>query len=150
MRRSGVHAAVVDASVAAKWVLSEEHSEAALGLLRRCDELHAPAHWLAEAANAARQRCSRQLITPAEAEECADILASAPIRVTPLAPLMRRAMLEALQLSVTVYDGLYVALAAQNDLPFVTADRQLFEAVSRRPNRVDIRWIGDPWDEPDA
>jgi predicted nucleic acid-binding protein len=150
MRRSGVRAAVVDASVAAKWVLSEEHSETATLLLRHCDELHAPAHWLAEAANAARKRWLRQLLTRAEAEECADILASAPIRVTPVAPLVRRAMLEAVQLSVTVYDGLYVALAAQSDLPFVTADRRLFEAVSLRPGSVDIRWIGNLWEEPDA
>jgi predicted nucleic acid-binding protein len=150
MRRSGIRAAVVDASVAAKWVFSEDYSGAAAQLLRHCEELHAPAHWLAEAANAARKRCSQQLITQAEAKECADILASAPIRVTPLAPLMRRAMLEALRLSVTVYNGLYVALATQNDLPFVTADRRLFEAVSRRPGSVDLRWIGDLQDQRDV
>ncbi|HJS85643.1 MAG TPA: type II toxin-antitoxin system VapC family toxin [Acetobacteraceae bacterium] len=149
MSRS-IHAVVVDASVAVKWVLFEEYSEAAAHLLRHCDELHAPAHWLAEAANAARKRCSRRLITQVEANQCADILAAAPIRVTPLAPLMRRAMLEAFRLSLTVYDGLYVALAAQLDLPFVTADRRLFEAVPRRPGAVDVRWIGDLWNEPDA
>jgi predicted nucleic acid-binding protein len=150
MRRSGIRAAVIDASVAAKWVLSEAHSETAARLLTRCEELHAPAHWLAEAANAVRKQCLRQLMTEAEANECADILAGAPIRVTPLQPLMRRAMLESLRFSVTVYDGLYVALAARDSLPLVTADRRLFEAVSRRPDTADIRWIGDLRDRHDA
>ncbi len=59
-------------------------------------------------------------------------------------------MLEALRLSVTIYDGFCLALAAQSGLPFVTADRRLFEAISRRPGSVDIRWIGDLQDEPDA
>jgi hypothetical protein len=44
-------------------------------------------------------------------KEWAGILASAPIRVTPLVALMRRVMLGAFRLSVAVYDGLYVALA---------------------------------------
>ena len=43
---------VVDASVAVKWVVSEQHHQNALQLLRQAEEPHAPAHWLAEAANA--------------------------------------------------------------------------------------------------
>jgi predicted nucleic acid-binding protein len=45
-----VREAVVDASVAAKWVVEEDHSEKAASLLqygRRC----ARDHWLAEAVN---------------------------------------------------------------------------------------------------
>jgi predicted nucleic acid-binding protein len=60
--------AVVDASVAVKWVVEEKHSAQAT-LLLNYDALHAPAHWRAEAANALWAKVFRGDLTAADAEE---------------------------------------------------------------------------------
>ncbi len=51
-------AVVVDASVAAKWVVEEAFSAQAASLLTG-NTLHAPAHWLAEAVNVLGAKVAR-------------------------------------------------------------------------------------------
>ena len=50
--------AVVDASVAVKWVVDEEDADSAAWLLLNAGTLIAPAHWLAEATNALWTSCT--------------------------------------------------------------------------------------------
>lgn len=52
-----VKRAVVDASVAVKWVVEEEFSDAAERLLTMGTTLHAPSHWLAEVLNTITAYC---------------------------------------------------------------------------------------------
>jgi hypothetical protein len=84
-QRSAPRAAVVDASVAVKWVFAEDHTEAAPRLLNQAQSLLAPAHWLAEAAN-------RGDLNGAEVQERVTLLAEAPVATTPLAQLATAAM----------------------------------------------------------
>ena len=115
---------VVDASVAVKWTVPEDFTTEALGLLRAGEAIHAPAHWLAEAANTLWAMFAiRRELTRHEMLRRVMELAEAPVTTTNLPELIEKAAEISAELQVTVYDALYLALAAARDLPFVTADR---------------------------
>jgi predicted nucleic acid-binding protein len=134
---------VVDASVAAKWVVEEAHSASAALLLNH-DTLHAPAHWRAEAVNVLWAKVFRGDLTAADAEERMLVLNRAPIVDTAVAGLMPRAFAISVAHSVTIHDSLYVALAEQRDIPLVTADERLVQHLS---GDADLGrrmvWIGE-------
>lgn len=138
-------AAVFDASVAVKWVLPESHADQALALLRDVPMLHAPAHWMAEAANVLWASVAiRHELKEDELAERLAFLVGVPVAVTALPNLLADAVAMALALQVTVYDALYLALAEELDLPFVTADQKLFKrAVREKRFATRLRWIGD-------
>ncbi|HVY17565.1 MAG TPA: type II toxin-antitoxin system VapC family toxin [Rhodopila sp.] len=122
-------AAVVDASVAAKWVVEEQHSAEA-ALLLAYDALYAPDHWRAEAVNVLWSKVFQGDLTEADARERMAVLMRAPIAETPIATLMPRAFEIAVARMVTVYDALYVALAEQRGVPMVTADERLVRRMA--------------------
>jgi predicted nucleic acid-binding protein len=138
-----VRQAVIDASVAAKWVVEEDHSAKA-SLLLSLDARHAPDHWLAEAANVLWSKVFHGDLTAADAEERIGVLMRAPVVGMPIAELMPRAFAISVACMVTIYDSLYVALAEKRDIPLVTADRRLIRqltgdaALAKR-----LLWLGD-------
>jgi predicted nucleic acid-binding protein len=140
-----VKAFVVDASVAVKWTAPEEFTTEALSLLHGAEAMHAPAHWLAEAANTlwAMFAVRRELTKVEMLRRIAD-LAKAPVTTTPLPELVERAAEIAAALRVTIYDALYLALAAERALPFVTADRRLVAKTQGTEHAGRTWWIGDP------
>lgn len=134
---------VVDASVAAKWVVQEDHSDQA-ALLLGFDALHAPDHWRAEAVNVLWSKILHGDLTAPDAEERVTVLLRAPVIDTPIASLMPRAFSIAVARMITVYDALYVALAVQRDVPLVTADQRLIRRVADDPALARlILWVGD-------
>jgi predicted nucleic acid-binding protein len=140
-----VRAAVIDASVAVKWVVADDHSDRALAVLRDVMSLHAPAHWLAEAATALWALAAvHHIITPADFQTRIAFLASLPITVAPLPELIGAAGVLAIDLRLTIYDTLYLALAERLNLPLVTADRKLYERASSTARKNSpVHWIGD-------
>ena len=135
--------AVVDASVAAKWVIAEDHSAQA-ALLLAFDALHAPGHWRAEAVNVLWSKVMQGDLTGEDAEERMSVLLRAPVIDTPIAALMPRAFAIAVALKVTIYDALYVALAEGRGIPLVTADERLIRRVSGDPGLAKrMVWVGD-------
>ena len=121
-------ALVVDASVALKWVVEEEESEAALALKGR--DLAAPSLLRVEAANALRTLAARRAITPAAALNLLSLLQEAPVTlIEPDDALERRALEIALELGHPVYDCVYLALAERMERPLITADGRLLRAV---------------------
>jgi predicted nucleic acid-binding protein len=138
------HNLVVDASVAVKWVVAEEHSDAAARLLDPDFTLSAPAHWLAEAATGLWAACRRGELSEQQANERTQLLIGAPVAVIQLEGLVTAAMALSLRLHLTVYDTLYIALAEQQAAILVTADRRLMQAVRRdKQLRDKAQWIGD-------
>lgn len=121
--------AVVDASVAVKWVVEEAHSDKAV-LLLGYDARHAPDHWLAEAVNVLWAKVARGDLSAADAEERIAVLLRAPVVGKPIVPLMPRAFAISVACGVTVYNSLYVALAEVLDVPLVTADARLIRGLS--------------------
>ncbi len=134
---------VVDASVAVKWVVEEDHSAKA-ALLLRCEARHAPDHWQVEAINVLWAKVFRGDLSAADAQARMTVLLRAPVVGTPIASLMPRAFAISVVHSVTIYDSLYVALAEQRDLKLVTADarliRRLSDDVALGQRMV---WVGD-------
>jgi predicted nucleic acid-binding protein len=133
---------VIDASVAAKWVVEEDYSANA-ALLLDYDTLHAPAHWRAEAVNVLWAKVFRGDLTAADAEQRMLVLNRAPVADTTIAGLLPRAFAISVAHSVTVYDSLYVALAEQRDIPLVTADERLIRRLSGDADLAKrMVWIG--------
>ncbi len=124
---------VVDASVAAKWVLHEKGRPAALSFLKGYEEgryrLFAPRLIIAEVGNVLWKKCRRRELTRAQAAQAFSFfLARAP------SLLDTRAVSEsALGLAAahdrSYYDALYSALALAIGCELVTADENFYRAV---------------------
>lgn len=138
-------AAVLDASVAVKWIIREPLSDRANLLLAEDVDLFAPAHWLAEAGTTAWARHTVSgLLTREQAEERVRWLRSVRVRETPIRDLMAVATEVSFDLGVTFYDSLYIALARQIGTPLVTADRKLLDKARAQARLAGlVCWIGD-------
>ena len=131
---------VVDASVAVKWVLDEPGSEAAAAL--RDQPLLAPSLLLAECANALWVRQRRGELTAEEVTARLAGLLVAPVVLVPLEELVEPGIELAIELGLTVYDSLYLALALRGGHSLVTADRRIVEAAERAGLQATVRLLG--------
>jgi predicted nucleic acid-binding protein len=120
---------IVDASVALKWVIEEEGSEAASALAG--ESLSSPSLILAECANALWAKALRREITVAEVLERLAWLSAAPVLLVPLEELVEDATRLAVTLGHPVYDCLYLALAVREKTRLVTADQQFARIVRK-------------------
>jgi predicted nucleic acid-binding protein len=122
---------VVDASVAAKWLLPEADSDAAARLLEGRDvSFHVPELFDAELGNALWKRVQRREISADEAASLVALVTRIPATRYRHDALLEGAFALALKLSITVYDALYVALAIALDAQLVTSDRWLADRAS--------------------
>jgi predicted nucleic acid-binding protein len=124
---------VLDSSVVAKWILPEADSDKAHELIVQANasggrlivlDLVFP-----EVANAIWKRHRQQLIDLSEARGLLDALIRSPVTVELAQSLLVPAFEVAARYDRAVYDALFVALAEQLDLPGVTADEPLFNAI---------------------
>lgn len=127
-----IDAAVVDASVAVKWVVSEEHSDCARALARL--SLEAPDLLLVECANIIWKKVRLGDLEPRDAAGRLDLLLRAPVAITGSRDLLDAALQISLALGHPVYDCVYLALAQRRKIPLITADRKLVNAVRKRRN----------------
>ncbi len=132
---------IVDASVALKWFVPEDLSEAADRLLVGEDDLAGPDFLLLETANALWKKRRLGELSEAEAEAALTDLASGTLALRPSAPLVPRALAMAHELDHPVYDCLYLALAEAEDGTVVTADRSFLKRVAGSRWRERITWI---------
>ncbi|WP_167767144.1 type II toxin-antitoxin system VapC family toxin [Jannaschia formosa] len=121
--------AVVDASVAVKWVVQEEGSDEAARLLDG-RPLAAPELILPDCAEILWKKAMRGEITGDEAALAAALLARMEAEIVGHRALLPSALALSLELGQPVRDCAYLALAVDRDLPMVTADRRLVRAVS--------------------
>jgi predicted nucleic acid-binding protein len=120
---------VVDASVAVKWLIAEEHSALAEALSDR--RMSAPSLLLIECANALLRR-ARAGDLPAEAVlGKVRALRLAPVRLVPTERHLEGAIALAAEMRHSLYDCLYLALALDEQAPLVTADQRFVEVVRR-------------------
>ena len=126
---------VIDASVAAKWLLPEDGSDQASALL--ADALLVPDLLFAEVANIFWKKQVRGEMDAATADAAARWLMQAPLQVHPCAGLTAEAVGLAIRLQHPAYDCFYLALARRTGCPLVTADRRLV-ARCRRADAVDL------------
>jgi len=134
---------VVDASVAAKWYFPEEHSEAALGVLHRDNELYAPDFLLAEVDAVAAKRLRRREITAGEAARVRAALRKVPLRYESFRVLLDPAFELSAATGSSLYDCLYLALALLRKAPLLTADQRFYRALRRGPFAGQVKWVGE-------
>ena len=134
---------VVDASVAAKWFTEEEYTETALTLLDGNHQLHAPDFFMLEMDNIVCKWIRRGIITEAEGNEVRSTLSQLPIQKHSFKTLQESAYIMANRTGSSVYDCLYVVLAAILKGRLVTADRQLYDSMARGPFAKHLVWIRD-------
>lgn len=137
---------ILDASVAAKWVLPDEVlvAEAYLvrsAMLQRRVRLAAPAVLWTEVAHAIIRAVRRDRLDRDEARELADqVLAVQPL-IEAVEVDLRDTIRTALLAGVGAYDAQYLALGARLASTVITADRGLWDRG--RANGYDVVWLGD-------
>jgi predicted nucleic acid-binding protein len=130
-----VKPAVIDASVAIKWVVEEEGTSQALTVLQRAT-LMAPELLIAECANVLWKKVRRKELSGDEALLAARLLAAASIELVPSRPLLETATRLAIDLDHPAYDCLYLALAIDKGCPFITADNGFLRKLDQARLRL--------------
>jgi predicted nucleic acid-binding protein len=137
---------VLDASVAAKWFLppsGETLSREARDVLRDFADgrlrLAVPDLFWPEFGNVQWKAVRAGRISRHSAEESIQAMEGMGIATAPSRPLLKDAFAIAASFQRSVYDGIYLALAAASGAPLVTADERLVNALAAR---LPVRWLG--------
>lgn len=150
MRREEPELLIVDASVAAKWYLPEELSEEAVRLLeagaRSETRLIAPSLLGPELGNVLWHCYRRGDVSRDRVREAWVAFENAPLSFVGTESLMPAALEIAVGYGCTVYDALYVALAAAHHYEpgvLLTADRKLVARFTGTPFADSVRMLGE-------
>ncbi|MBJ7378530.1 type II toxin-antitoxin system VapC family toxin [Sphingobium sp.] len=127
---------VIDASVAVKWVVTEEGTADAVSLLS-AGQLAAPDLLMAECADILWQKVARSELDPDEAVLAARLLQQADIELYPMRSLLEPAAQIAIDLNHPAYDCIYLALAMTNGWRLVTTDARLISKAREAISRAD-------------
>src|SRR5688500_15147461 len=119
---------VLDASVVIKIFVPEVHSAEARQWRAVPATFHAPTFMDVEVANILWKKVRRSELTRPHADAILSQVLALPITRHPDGPLVTAAFAIGLQAGRTVYDSVYVALAAQLGGAAVTADAHLLNA----------------------
>ncbi|HWX92792.1 MAG TPA: type II toxin-antitoxin system VapC family toxin [Terriglobales bacterium] len=137
---------VVDASVAAKWVLPPHGEDLVPEALRLLDSYAqgqirflVPDLFWAEFGNVLWKAVRQQRLTSATAVQAVNAMRSRGFPCVASERLLAEALAVALSTGGTVYDSLYVALAMVSKSQFVTADEKLANSLAAR---LPVKWLG--------
>ena len=131
---------VIDASIATKWIVEEEGSEAALAL--QDQDMIAPALLRIETANVLHTLVRKSVVSVDVARGLYQFLQSAPVMIADHDDdLERRALDLALELDHPVYDCVYLALAERTGRVLITADQRFFRSLGAEPHASRARLL---------
>ena len=126
---------VLDANVAVKLYISQPFSDKAIALLDllQADKparFYVPEFFYAECANVFWQYVRLASYPPVEAEQSLENLKLLELQVIDTFSLISESLEIALSRGIAVYDACYVELANRLNIPLVTADQKLINALS--------------------
>lgn len=134
--------AVLDASVAIRFLVPEVGSEAALELFARGNEWRAPRLLLTEVASALRRKVVAGELTPTFASRAIAVLlqsvASGALRLQADEEVMRSALEVSLEVGHKLPDCVYLALAEEQAIGLATADVRLARLAKDRGVAVEL------------
>jgi predicted nucleic acid-binding protein len=133
---------VIDANVLVKLFFDEEHSEASVEHVNKAAELVAPDLLWVEAANVIWKRLRRGELTADDAVGIVAEMLRVPIVTYSGFELVSSALTLAGATGRTVYDCLYLALAIRENVPLLTADERLANAMKSGPFAKRIVFVG--------
>jgi predicted nucleic acid-binding protein len=122
---------VIDASVAAKWVLPEAGSDLTAALRHNDDDLIVPALIVGEVGNAIWKRVMWRELSQDDAVRAVDIAVSLVSRLIPVDDLASRALRIAIELQHPIYDCFYLAPAERERVALVCADGPLVKKAKK-------------------
>ena len=131
---------VVDASVAAKWILEEDGSDRAADLRGSGDDFIAPSLIVAEIGNAVWKRAIWKELSTRDAVRAIETAIRLFTRLIPPAELAARATEIAIELRHPIYDCFYLALAERERCALITADRRL-SAAAKAVEGIELRQL---------
>jgi predicted nucleic acid-binding protein len=123
---------VIDASVAIKWVIDEEGSDAARRLAAE-EVMAAPELLLVECANVLRTYARYGRLDSAHARAALSAIEAMPVRLASIRSHVAAAHSIATELNRSAYDALYMAVAVHERATLVTADRRFASAALDHP-----------------
>ncbi len=135
---------IVDASIVADFLLPGRYTSNAEALILSVGDdtnLFVPEFCLVECTNALWKRVNRQEITRQEAEILAEDLKILPLTLVSVKSLLTRALQIGLEHKLSIYDSVYIALAAEYAYPLITADAK--QEAAARTVGVTIKPITD-------
>lgn len=122
--------AVIDASIASKWVVEEEGTPDALVLLKGA-VLRAPDLLLAECANILWKKAAKKELLTDEAIMAARLIQQVDIEIFTTRGLLEDATRLAIELDHPAYDCIYLSLALHHGWRFITADTRLIRKLAQ-------------------
>ncbi len=134
---------VIDASVAIKWYVPENQSEAALQFYSVGLDLSAPDLLFPEVGNILWKKVRKGQMDPEEAFAVLGAVTQSRIEIHACGPLTEYAFEIADETGATFYDSLYVSLAAQSGAAVVTADQKLLRRLTGTRFRRHLHWVED-------
>jgi predicted nucleic acid-binding protein len=132
---------VVDACVAVKWVVTEEHSDAALRFLMKGDALVVPDLFFPEIGNVFCKKCRQGELSLEDAKSALRDLLAISLEVHPTQSLVVESLGMSSRWGCSVYDGVYLALAARQGCSLVTADQRFIQMMRASGFSENIMWI---------
>lgn len=133
---------VIDASILVKLFFEEEHSDASVRYVRNATELLAPDLLWVETANVVWKRLRRNELSAADATALVDEMLRVPIVTHGHLGLVSPALALAAETGRSVYDCLYLALAIRENVPLLTGDERLVNALAAGPYSKRVRFVG--------
>ncbi len=129
---------VLDANVAAKWLLPEKGTEAALALQEGPDQLFAPTLIRLEVAGSITRRLRAEKVKDRLTHEDAldrcgrwfRILDQATLSLIPESELLEQAVKLSVEIKHTPHDCMYLAAAKGLGARLITADRRFYDIAS--------------------
>lgn len=133
---------IVDASVAAKWLLPEPDAPEALRWLDGRHRLAAPDLLYAEVGNLVWKLHRRGLLDTEEASDLIGHFLSMPVDIYDSAFLLAPALEIGIATRRPIYDSLYLALAVELDGIVITADQRWANALTGSSFARFLRLLG--------
>jgi len=134
---------VVDSSIAVKWYLNEEFTDASLKILDPRNEMHVPNIFFLEIASILCKKFRRKEISNQEFEKVWNAMNDLPFFVHSFEDLLEPAIQISTQTGTSIYDCIYLAISLIGDSVTVTADRRFFDCIRKSRYSKQIIWIND-------
>ena len=141
---------VVDASVAAKWLIPESDSAIAMQFLDTSYELHAPRVLVSETTNVLWRNAVTGSLPQFEADCLAAVVTEMSLTWEDDESICVEALRIAVELGHPVYECMYLALARRIGSRMVTADKRFVSAVASTPYRPVVVPLWDFFGEHDG